>query len=76
MKLEFAHLSLSAQNTASALSLYISYIFAEHEVNHNGLTTTEKQKDVNLYNESSSDVPQANTNGKREAAHVGTISCE
>ncbi|XP_078167363.1 DUF724 domain-containing protein 6-like isoform X14 [Carex rostrata] len=32
------------------------------KVNYNGQTTTEKQKDVNLSNKSSSDVPQPNTN--------------
>ncbi|XP_078174159.1 DUF724 domain-containing protein 6-like isoform X7 [Carex rostrata] len=37
-------------------------IFVEDEVNHNRQTTSEKQKDVNLSNESSSDVPQPNTN--------------
>jgi hypothetical protein len=40
------------------------------------LTTSEKQKNVNLYNESSGDVPQPNKNGEKEAAHIGTISCE
>ncbi|XP_078174154.1 DUF724 domain-containing protein 6-like isoform X3 [Carex rostrata] len=34
----------------------------QDEVNHNRQTTSEKQKDVNLSNESSSDVPQPNTN--------------
>ncbi|XP_078177421.1 DUF724 domain-containing protein 6-like [Carex rostrata] len=40
----------------------------QDEVNHNRQTTSEKQKDVNLSNESSSDVPQPNTNGEKEAS--------
>ncbi|XP_078167362.1 DUF724 domain-containing protein 6-like isoform X13 [Carex rostrata] len=44
------------------------------KVNYNGQTTTEKQKDVNLSNKSSSDVPQPNTNGEKAAAHVHATS--
>ena len=45
----------------------ISYIFVEDEVKHNRRTTSEKE-DVNLSNESCSDVPQPNTNGEKAAA--------
>ena len=60
----------------SALSCNLSYIFVEDKVNHNRRTTSEKKKDVNLSNESSSDVPQPKTNGEKAAARVGTTSCQ
>ncbi|KAF3322514.1 hypothetical protein FCM35_KLT13655 [Carex littledalei] len=46
------------------------------KVNYNRQTTSEKQKDVNLSNKNSSDVPQPNTNGEKAAAHVHTTSCQ
>ncbi|XP_078167351.1 uncharacterized protein LOC144562087 isoform X3 [Carex rostrata] len=48
--------------------------YKKNKVNYNGQTTTEKQKDVNLSNKSSSDVPQPNTNGEKAAAHVHATS--
>ncbi|KAJ4783524.1 hypothetical protein LUZ62_034770 [Rhynchospora pubera] len=48
----------------------------QDKVDDNGLADSEKEKDVNISNESSSDVPQPNKNGEKETAHIITPSCE
>ncbi|KAJ3691037.1 hypothetical protein LUZ61_020201 [Rhynchospora tenuis] len=48
----------------------------QDKVDNNRQGASEKQKDVNLSNESSSDVPQPNTYGGKETAHVMIPSCE
>ncbi|KAJ3691040.1 hypothetical protein LUZ61_020204 [Rhynchospora tenuis] len=48
----------------------------QDKVDNNGVADSEKVKDVNLLNESSSDVPQRNKNGEKETALVSTPLCK
>ncbi|KAJ1692831.1 hypothetical protein LUZ63_009529 [Rhynchospora breviuscula] len=78
-KLKKCHSKISTSKRSSTCKRKI-YGSASHEkqgtVDNNPQASSKKKKDVNLSNESSSDVLQPNTYGGKETAHVMIPPCE